>query len=172
MIRAIILCIFLLAFSLNVNYANDFTSLKVQEDNFPKHYLGVSASSISSLGISYHFFEKRKNPTDAFKLTFGVLPDLYNSAEIWIFAGAEFQTKLYQNNFSRLYWLLGAGYQSLYFSVGSGVGYELYSGKPGIAINLDLGISLLKEIPNPHASRGIYGWEIAPGIGLGLSYAY
>ncbi|MFH1049726.1 MAG: hypothetical protein V1779_02210 [bacterium] len=171
MLRFVILCLFMLLCFFQNNSAKDTTEINDKADEVPRHYIGASVSSISSLGISYHFLEKRKNPTDAFKFTFGLLPDLYDS-KIWVFFGAEFQTSIYQNDFSRLYWLIGAGYESLYISGGTGVGYELYSGKPGIAINLDLGISLLKEIPNPYASRGTYGIEFAPGIGLGLSYAY
>ena len=170
MIKTIILSLLIFTCFSSTNYANDSIVSKETDDNFPKNYLGASASSISSIGISYHFLEKRKNPTDAFKLTFGLLPDLYDS-EIWVFFGTEFQTELYRNDFSRLYWLIGAGYQSLYLSLGSGVGYEIYSGKPGIAINLDLGISLFKGIPNPHGDAGSR-LGIAPGIGLGLSYAF
>lgn len=122
MIRTIIFTLLMFVLLSNLIYASDSTRLIEPEQNFPKHYIGASVSSISAIGISYLFFENRKNPTDAFKLTLGIFPDLYNSQEIWIFAGAEFQTDLYKNDFSRLYWLLGAGYQSLYLSFGSAVG--------------------------------------------------
>jgi|GEM_PF-4239227 len=162
--------IILIFIGINICVSKDTNAIEIKSEN-PSKFLGLSASSISSIGISYHFLENKKNPTDAFKLTLGILPDLYSSSEIWIFCGAEFQTELSRNDFSRLYWLIGAGYQSLFFSVGSGVGYEIFTSKPGLAINLDLGLALLKGIPNPHGDAGSH-WEIAPGVGLGLSYAY
>ncbi|MFC2131605.1 hypothetical protein ACFLSQ_09245, partial [Bacteroidota bacterium] len=105
------------------------------------------------------------------KFTFLILPDSYDS-NVWIFLGIEFQRNLYINSFSRLYALGGIGYHSLFFTIGPGLGYELFSGSPGIAINLDLGLIFLKPIDNPHGSMGSKDFELRPGFGLGLSYAY
>jgi len=159
---AVLLCS-LLTIS-NNGFANDTTITKVPEDKFPRRYLGVSASTLSAFGVSVHNISKSEG--SAFKLNFCISPD-FSTSKTWVFIGGEYQIKIYKNSFSRLYGLCGIGYWTDILTFGPGIGYELFSGKPGIAINIDLGFGFLKSLEFPE--RDI---KLIPGIGLGLSYAY
>jgi hypothetical protein len=168
------LLIYIFTFAVNnlsAEQMDSSNSTKANAMEIPRNFIGISASSISSFGISYHhLYGNRTKFTDGFKITGILLPDPYDS-NIWIFLGFEIQQIIYSNYWCRLYCLEGLSYQSLYIAYGGGLGYEVFTGIPGFAINLDFGISFLNPIDNPHGSGGS-GIETIPGIGLGLSFAY
>jgi hypothetical protein len=173
--KILLISISLLLLTIEHSFCADKNSVDenaVKIDDIPKNYIGAAISSISSFGISYHkIYGKYLESTNAYKFTFLILPDSYDD-NVWIFAGFELQSNIYINNFSRFYWLFGGSYQSLYLTCGPAIGYELFSGINGIAINLDLGFAFMLAIPNPHASGPEGSISLAPGIGLGISYAY
>jgi hypothetical protein len=151
----------------------------LSEVDIPSNFIGASLSSFSCMGISYHGLIGDDNyPKSAFKFTFLITPNINSDYDIWnkvwIFIGAELHRNLYINSFSRFYVLGGIGYISdMYLFIGPGVGYEIFSGSPGIAINIDAGLSFSNKLHNSlYPGLDITNFELMPGIGLGLSYAF
>lgn len=146
----------------------------------PSNYIGVSASTFSSIGISYHhLFGKRES--SGLKITFFVYPDKYHSDKNWTFLGGELQFSLVKSNTARFYFLLGVSYigpsnggtSMVWFGPGFGFEFILFK---SLALNVDGGITLIPTKKHLYSgsynSQYTYEINFYPGAGLGLSYAF
>lgn len=184
-----------LVFLISIFAVASFAQENTEEFEYPKHHIGVSASSISGSGVSYKY---RAESGFAFKLT-GFAYYLqteeenqnFDNTEFWYNVGSELQYDIFNPNQGRLFVFLGASYrfsndeysnnefdEEYRFSIGPGVGYEYYFWER-LSINAELGFNYSyredtysyswnsQNNPTKRTEIGLFF-----GGGIGLSYSF
>ncbi len=159
----------------------------------PKHTIGLSASFASGVGLSYKYKIDKDWSVKTNSFIMLNAQGCCDSDEFSFFdVGSELQFNLLQNNWSRLYLLVGGSYwfienkyeevtyseipntqptrelgKDIYhnLSIGNSLGLELIAFKH-ISFNVDFGYFYLMELMNPKNN------ELGIGMGIGIGYTF
>lgn len=163
-----------------------------QEDRKFHHQIGVSGSTISGIGISYHyiFSDNYRVKFTGFYYHEGASRNESDYDYTIVDLGIEGQKTIYKTNRTRLYGFLGAGYdiekdeEAYYqrysyprtvirYSGGGGAGFELLAAeRVAFSLNIGLAYSYTGWRYFSNTSATTYRSEVSFGIGGGLSFGY
>lgn len=178
-----------LIFIIVVTFSGAFAQGQTQQ---PNHQIGVSGSTISGFGISYHYIlseDYRVKLTGLYYFE-GASRTEYDYDVTRVSFGIEGQKSLFKTSKTRLYGFLGIGYNlkkesdsygSMYsypgeinlYSGGMGVGFEiLAAGHIAFGLNAGLVYSFEERRLTSSLFGTSYHSEVGFGFGGGLNFGY